>query len=128
MRCWFGCTFAGDPVSVSQLDRLLRLLRRFYVNATYFNASAPLAFIEIGGEGPCTSYPTGFIASLAQQHGALLVSLEHRFYGGGCECGSMCVWRCYCGYANCPTLRFLWTCLLLLLWFSVMMFLAVMSD
>jgi hypothetical protein len=52
------------------------------VNGSFYNPSKPLVFIEISGEGPCSSYPTGFIAQLAEEHGALLVSLEHRFYGG----------------------------------------------
>lgn len=38
-------------------------------------------FLLIGGEGTLTAPPAGFLAELAQSYGALLVSLEHRFYG-----------------------------------------------
>ena len=74
---------AGSTRAMALLTSVVaRPRRRFYVNGTYYSPSSPLVFIEIGGEGPLSSYPTGFIAQLAQQHSALLVSLEHRFYGG----------------------------------------------
>ncbi len=52
------------------------------MNDTFFDSSAGLVFVEFGGEGPATSYPGGNIAVLGEAHGALLVTLEHRFYGG----------------------------------------------
>ena len=67
------CHPVNDVVVISR--------RRYYTNDTFYSGNG-LVFIEIGGEGPLTSYPTGFIAQLAKQHGAYLVSLEHRFYGG----------------------------------------------
>jgi pimeloyl-ACP methyl ester carboxylesterase len=38
-------------------------------------------FFEIGGEGTLTGPPGGFIAQLAKERNALLIALEHRFYG-----------------------------------------------
>ena len=38
-------------------------------------------FLSIGGEGTLNGPPTGYLATLAANYSALLVSLEHRFYG-----------------------------------------------
>jgi hypothetical protein len=40
-----------------------------------------LVFLLIGGEGTLTGPPKGFMGELAKSYGALLVALEHRFYG-----------------------------------------------
>mmetsp|Transcript_2794 Transcript_2794/g.4211 ORF Transcript_2794/g.4211 Transcript_2794/m.4211 type:complete len:397 (-) Transcript_2794:206-1396(-) len=40
-----------------------------------------LFFFEIGGEGTLTGPPGGYMATLAKKYSALLVALEHRFYG-----------------------------------------------
>lgn len=55
--------------------------QRYYVNDTFYDPKVGLCFIEFGGEGPLNGPPKGNIAVLAQQYSALLVSLEHRFYG-----------------------------------------------
>eukprot|EP00605_Chrysophyceae_sp_TOSAG23-4_P001196 GSChrysophyteH1.ASY1.ANO1.1305.1 assembled CDS len=55
--------------------------QRFFVNDQYFNGGNSPIFFEIGGEGTLNGPPGGFIADLAKEHGALLVALEHRFYG-----------------------------------------------
>lgn len=59
-------------------------LQRFYVNDTFFNADigGPI-FFQVGGEGAISP---GYVVNLmmaqyAQQQGALMVALEHRFYG-----------------------------------------------
>jgi hypothetical protein len=44
-------------------------------------ADAPLAFLSIGGEGTVKGAPQGYVSYLAKNDSALLVSLEHRFYG-----------------------------------------------
>lgn len=56
--------------------------QRYFVDSQYFmeGTDAPV-FFEIGGEGTLGGPPGGFIADLAKEHGALLVALEHRFYG-----------------------------------------------
>jgi hypothetical protein len=40
-----------------------------------------LVFLEIGGEGTILGPPGGYLAVLGAKYNALLVSLEHRFYG-----------------------------------------------
>jgi len=58
--------------------------QRFFVNDTFFNPAlgGPL-FFQVGGEGAIGAGDVDdlFMARLAQQHGALQVVLEHRFYG-----------------------------------------------
>lgn len=58
--------------------------QRYYVNKDGWNnkADAPI-FLEIGGEGPIKAPPSGEdeIAVLAKQHGAIVIALEHRYYG-----------------------------------------------
>ena len=46
----------------------------------YYQEGGPI-FLEIGGEGPVGGPPGGYIASLGQERNALLIQLEHRFYG-----------------------------------------------
>lgn len=55
--------------------------QRYFVDETWYTAGsdAPI-FFEIGGEGTL-SPPGGYLATLAEEYGALLVALEHRFYG-----------------------------------------------
>ena len=55
--------------------------QRFYVDDQYYKGGDAPIFYEIGGEGTLNGPPGGFIATLAKEHGALLVALEHRFYG-----------------------------------------------
>lgn len=54
--------------------------QRYYVDDQYWNGNGPI-FFEIGGEGTLTGAPAGFIGALAQQYNALILALEHRFYG-----------------------------------------------
>ena len=46
-------------------------------------------FVYIGGEGTVTGPPSGYLQDLAPSYNALLVSLEHRFYGESIPNGSM---------------------------------------
>lgn len=59
--------------------------QRYYVNDRYFNASNPNApvFIFIGAEGELRSgwVENGIMADYGKPMGALLVALEHRYYG-----------------------------------------------
>jgi hypothetical protein len=56
--------------------------QRFYFDTTYWrNASGAPIFYYIGGEGPLRGTPTGFVTTLALEFGALIVALEHRWYG-----------------------------------------------
>lgn len=56
--------------------------QRYFVDETYYKqgSDAPV-FFEIGGEGTLGGPPGGYLATLAKEYGALLVALEHRFYG-----------------------------------------------
>jgi hypothetical protein len=54
--------------------------QRYYVNDLYFEKGGPV-FFEIGGEGTLNGPPGGYVEELARKYGALLVALEHRFYG-----------------------------------------------
>jgi pimeloyl-ACP methyl ester carboxylesterase len=54
--------------------------QRYYVDNQYWDGSGPV-FFEIGGEGTLSGAPGGYIGSLAQEYSALVVALEHRFYG-----------------------------------------------
>lgn len=55
--------------------------QRYYVNDAYWKKGSGPVFYEIGGEGTLSGPPGGFIEQLAQNHSALLIALEHRFYG-----------------------------------------------
>lgn len=56
--------------------------QRYFVDDSFYTegSDAPI-FFEIGGEGTLGGAPGGYLATLAKEYGALLVALEHRFYG-----------------------------------------------
>ena len=61
--------------------------QRYFLNATYFTADGPV-FLCVGGEGPALdasvlyhSVHCSDATELAARAGALLVALEHRYYG-----------------------------------------------
>lgn len=58
--------------------------QRYYVNEDGWNKdiNAPI-FLEIGGEGAIYGPPSGQdeVATLAAEHGGIVIALEHRFYG-----------------------------------------------
>lgn len=41
----------------------------------------PPVFLYLGGEAPLYGLPSGWVEELAKEHGAIIVALEHRFYG-----------------------------------------------
>ena len=53
----------------------------YYVNDKYFDPATGPIFLGIRGEGPISGPPAGWVNELAQQHNALTISVEHRFYG-----------------------------------------------
>ena len=58
--------------------------QRFYVNDTLWGGPGFPVFLYIGGEGAESGRAIGggmFLSHLAEQHQALLVDVEHRFYG-----------------------------------------------
>jgi serine protease 16 len=62
--------------------------QRYFLNQTFFNGEGPV-FLCVGGEGPPLTelvaitgeYHCGWMIILAQRHKALILALEHRFYG-----------------------------------------------
>jgi serine protease 16 len=56
--------------------------QRYYFDSRFWCGSGCPVFLYIGGEGPQgPPSPRLYIWTLAEKHGALLVALEHRFYG-----------------------------------------------
>lgn len=64
--------------------------QRFYVNDTFFSAalardpsSAPPVFLYVDGEGAASPYDAvhGHHMEMAATHGALVIAVEHRYYG-----------------------------------------------
>ncbi|KAL6467730.1 hypothetical protein MHYP_G00234070 [Metynnis hypsauchen] len=57
--------------------------QRFFVNEAHWKRPHGPVFLYIGGEGLLSKFSVlaGHHVSMAGQHGALLVALEHRFYG-----------------------------------------------
>ncbi|XP_051253528.1 thymus-specific serine protease isoform X1 [Dicentrarchus labrax] len=57
--------------------------QRFFVNEAYWHCPDGPVFLFIGGEGPIFEFDVlaGHHVDMAEEHGALLLALEHRFYG-----------------------------------------------
>ncbi|KAM7399701.1 hypothetical protein PAMP_018949 [Pampus punctatissimus] len=57
--------------------------QRFFVNEAYWQRPDGPVFLFIGGEGPIYEFDVlaGHHVDMAEEHGALLLALEHRFYG-----------------------------------------------
>ena len=59
-----------------------RWSQRYYVDARFWCGSGCPVFLYIGGEGPQGPVSDHlFMWTLAEEHGALMFALEHRFYG-----------------------------------------------
>ena len=56
--------------------------QRYWVDNTNWDRVAGPCFIYIGGEGPESGSPSGYTAVVGKNVSALLVTLEHRYYGG----------------------------------------------
>ncbi|XP_066913299.1 putative serine protease K12H4.7 [Clytia hemisphaerica] len=56
--------------------------QKYYVNATQFGENGPV-FLMIGGEGPLSArwVGVGSMVEMAKEHKALVLALEHRYYG-----------------------------------------------
>jgi len=86
-----GITFSGPPEQFfnQTLDHFDVLApntlwpQRFWINSTYFNGGESPVFLYIEGEGAgsANSVVSGEHVEYAKTYGALLVSLEHRYYG-----------------------------------------------
>mmetsp|Transcript_102181 Transcript_102181/g.256140 ORF Transcript_102181/g.256140 Transcript_102181/m.256140 type:complete len:587 (+) Transcript_102181:139-1899(+) len=62
--------------------------QKFYVSDQFYKDGGPV-FFELGGEGGIGGPPGGFIAALARERKALLVQVEHRFYGDSVPNGNV---------------------------------------
>lgn len=61
--------------------------QRYYVNDEFWAPGSGPVFFLISGEGTCNGPPGGYVAALGSQYKALLVTLEHRFYGESIPAG-----------------------------------------
>lgn len=55
--------------------------QRYFEDLSLWRGPGSPVFLEMGGEGPAGGAPGGLQRQLAKQHGAALLTLEHRFYG-----------------------------------------------
>jgi len=56
--------------------------QRYFVNASLLGVNGPV-FLMIGGEGPLSAFwvAVGSMVEMAKEHKALVIALEHRYYG-----------------------------------------------
>lgn len=81
---WFSGAIIDNFAPVEQQQRWVGLGQRYFVNKQFWGGNNYPIFVFIGGEGEekctrLTSYM--YLYNLAQEHRALLVDVEHRFYG-----------------------------------------------
>eukprot|EP00762_Andalucia_godoyi_P001790 ANDGO_07083.mRNA.1 Putative serine protease K12H4.7 len=58
--------------------------QKFYVNSSFYNAVAPRVLLLLGGEGPESAASVGshfVLSEYAREFSAIIVCLEHRWYG-----------------------------------------------
>lgn len=55
--------------------------QKYYLDYTSWDPATGPVFLYIGGEGPLSNSPGGYPAVLAASQHALIVALEHRYYG-----------------------------------------------
>ncbi|KAJ6663811.1 hypothetical protein lerEdw1_009890 [Lerista edwardsae] len=72
-----------QPLDHFNRQNLLTLNQRFWINEGYWQGPRGPVFLYIGGESSLSSSAvlSGHHVEMAQKYGALLVALEHRFYG-----------------------------------------------
>ena len=55
----------------------------YYVNDDHYEGGAAPIFLYIGGEGPQNAVTSNFLTDVLARFGALLIAVEHRYYGCG---------------------------------------------
>lgn len=60
--------------------------QRYWVDQSHWAGGNAPFFVSVGGEGPCGP-PGGWALELAAKHGAIVASVEHRFYGESLPAG-----------------------------------------
>jgi thymus-specific serine protease len=63
-------------------DNYATFKQRYWINSQYWDGSGPV-FVSINGEGAASAYTvqSGHMVEIASRTGALVLSLEHRYYG-----------------------------------------------
>lgn len=54
--------------------------QRWWQDTSFWITGGPI-FLYVSGEGPASSSPSGYTAAMGKQFNALLLTLEHRYYG-----------------------------------------------
>ncbi|KAH0631521.1 hypothetical protein JD844_005874, partial [Phrynosoma platyrhinos] len=74
--------FIRQPLDHFNKQNRVTFNQQYWVNSGYWRPGGPV-FLYIGGEGALSEFTIamGHHVNLAYQYGALLVALEHRFYG-----------------------------------------------
>ncbi|KAI7800555.1 thymus-specific serine protease [Triplophysa rosa] len=72
-----------QPLNHLDIKNAKTFPQRFFVNDIYWQRSDGPVFLYIEGEGPLSKFSVlyGHHVEMAERQGALLVALEHRFYG-----------------------------------------------
>ncbi|KAL0972795.1 hypothetical protein UPYG_G00194850 [Umbra pygmaea] len=72
-----------QPLNHFNKQNIKTFPQRFFVNEAYWKRPDGPVFLYISGEGPISKFDVlaGHHVDMAEEHGALLVTLEHRFYG-----------------------------------------------
>lgn len=79
----YGDTYYNQAIVDHQKPSEGTWSQRFFVNDTNWDGQGPI-MLYIGGEGPLSASAVSafsFMSNLAEEHHALVVALEHRFYG-----------------------------------------------
>ncbi|XP_032401565.1 thymus-specific serine protease [Xiphophorus hellerii] len=72
-----------QPLDHFNRQNVKTFTQRFFVNEAYWQRPDGPVFLFIGGEGPIYNFDVlaGHHVDMAKEHRALLLSVEHRFYG-----------------------------------------------
>ena len=70
-----------DHMAPNDIRLLHTWSQRYFEDLSLWRGPGYPVFLALGGEGPEYGAPDGLQRELAEQHGAALITLEHRFYG-----------------------------------------------
>uniref|UniRef100_A0A3B3YFS3 Serine protease 16 n=1 Tax=Poecilia mexicana TaxID=48701 RepID=A0A3B3YFS3_9TELE len=72
-----------QPLDHFNRQNVKTFTQRFFVNEAYWQRPDGPVFLFIGGEGPIYNFDVlaGHHVDMAKEHRALLLAVEHRFYG-----------------------------------------------
>ncbi|TYZ58009.1 hypothetical protein PybrP1_003504 [[Pythium] brassicae (nom. inval.)] len=78
----------GESERLAQATNATFQQRYYEMNSFWRKPDGPV-ILYIGGEGPLTGTPAGFVHVLAEKFGAKILALEHRFYGESVPNGNL---------------------------------------